>query len=122
MDSLNVLADKAALFAKASSLADLYTAYKAIPVSWTLTGHCLFAATMAPEFKDRFRVHFWVSTSSAWRPKKNSNPPPPPPAPECLAMDTQWNSSVGHACSQCACMLQGRGLAAEYTGQNAAAA
>jgi hypothetical protein len=62
MEFLGVLAGKAALFANASSLSDLHAAYKSIPVNWALTGHCLFAATMAPEFKDKFLVHFWVSS------------------------------------------------------------
>lgn len=65
-DLLDVLAGKAALFASVTSLAELGAAYKALPTQWMLTGHCLFAATMAPDFKDRFLLHFWVGAPARW--------------------------------------------------------
>ncbi len=47
-------------FLSVSSLTDLYHAYKSIPTIYALVGHCLFCATLAPEFKHRFLLHFWV--------------------------------------------------------------
>ena len=60
-----VLGAKAALFANVGSLADLSAAYKALPYQWVLAGHCLFAATMAPDLKSSFLLHFWVSIFTA---------------------------------------------------------
>ncbi|GLC39931.1 hypothetical protein PLESTB_001820400 [Pleodorina starrii] len=48
-------------FLQVSSLTDLYNAYKTMPVSYALVGHCLFLAALAPEFKHRFLVHFWMT-------------------------------------------------------------
>lgn len=52
-------------FLSVSSLTDLYHAYKSIPTFYALVGHCLFCATLAPEFKHRFLLHFWVRDESS---------------------------------------------------------
>lgn len=62
------MAEDLVAFAKATlqpvleiaSLGDLYSFYKKVPVQYALIGHCLFVATMAPDFKKSFLVHFWV--------------------------------------------------------------
>ncbi|GLI68493.1 hypothetical protein VaNZ11_012935 [Volvox africanus] len=48
-------------FLKVSNLTDLYNAYTTIPNEYALVGHCLFLAALAPEFKHRFLVHFWIT-------------------------------------------------------------
>ncbi|GIL68827.1 hypothetical protein Vafri_22058 [Volvox africanus] len=48
-------------FLKVSNLTDLYNAYTTIPTEYALVGHCLFLAALAPEFKHRFLVHFWIT-------------------------------------------------------------
>ncbi|KXZ41319.1 hypothetical protein GPECTOR_557g577 [Gonium pectorale] len=48
-------------FMQVANLSDLYAAYKTIPFNYALAGHCLFAASMAPDFKHRFLVHFWIT-------------------------------------------------------------
>ncbi|EFJ49844.1 hypothetical protein VOLCADRAFT_104093 [Volvox carteri f. nagariensis] len=48
-------------FIQVTNLTDLYNAYKTIPTQYTLIGHCLCLAALAPEFKHRFLVHFWMT-------------------------------------------------------------
>eukprot|EP00195_Chlamydomonas_chlamydogama_P006970 CAMPEP_0202890708 /NCGR_PEP_ID=MMETSP1392-20130828/1028_1 /ASSEMBLY_ACC=CAM_ASM_000868 /TAXON_ID=225041 /ORGANISM="Chlamydomonas chlamydogama, Strain SAG 11-48b" /LENGTH=362 /DNA_ID=CAMNT_0049574327 /DNA_START=64 /DNA_END=1152 /DNA_ORIENTATION=- len=43
------------------SLRDIHAAWSSVPAYWALVGHCLFCATLAPEFKDRFIVHYWIT-------------------------------------------------------------
>ncbi len=42
-------------------LSDLHGFWRGLPFTWVLAAHCCFCASMAPEFKDRFMVHYMVS-------------------------------------------------------------
>ena len=44
-----------------STLSDLATAYKSLPVEGLLIGHCLLVASWYRGFRDRFLLCYWVS-------------------------------------------------------------
>jgi hypothetical protein len=41
-------------------LVDVYQFWKTLNFSVVFTGHCLFCASLAPQFKDKYLVHYLV--------------------------------------------------------------
>jgi hypothetical protein len=46
--------------------ATLYRAWCSIPFVYVFTFHSLFVSTLAPQFKDRFLVHYVVGGGGWW--------------------------------------------------------